>query len=331
MKKFLCSIFLGLLTLSCSDDSKNSQEPVVPETSPGDTGSFERMPYISEVKILGTVPRSLALIGVHLKPTAAVKEANLLDDLYLQVSKESGMTQGLLLGDMNLSCSYASDAELDALDMRQSPSFNWLIPDTAHTNVAETACAYDRIVAVGEGLSGLGEGEVDSRIIAHSDHKPIWTTIDGVRIGAFNTKVFGETKAKDSEALKELAEIVCSGDLILLQEIVTIDTSPVEALLARVRLECGDSFQMKLSERTGTTNYKERFAYFYRPEKIEIMKSYLVTATITDTNKARAPDPLPSPTSATIDCGENPYKTPAGYCYASKEGAKKRVANSCCP
>jgi hypothetical protein len=312
----------------CPGTSKNGLiNSETSETQAAGVSSFERSPFIGVFEIPGSSLGTIGLIGVHLKPTAAVQEANLLDDVYEALEGDPGLPNALLMGDMNLACSYASNTQLQTLDLRVDGRFKWLIPDTADTNVADSVCAYDRIIAVGDGLANIGQGEVDSKTIEHSDHKPVWVIFEGIRIGAFNTKVFGPSKASNTAAMTEIAEIVCSGDIILLQELVSEDLAPINSLLGRVQAECGSGIQMVVSDPTGTTSYKERFAYFYNSTKTNPLEYFLFDQSIQGSDKT-----VPAPTSTTnVDCGTDPYKTPGGYCYATKDGRKKRVANSCCP
>src|SRR5690606_12793220 len=118
----------------------------------------------------------------------------------------------LILGDMNLSCSYASADELAALDTRTDTAFQWAIPDSADTNVADSQCAYDRILARGDVLAGVGQGTVGAAEVQHSDHKPIGLEALGIRFGAYNLEKYGDTKAADAAAVAEIVQIVCGYD-----------------------------------------------------------------------------------------------------------------------
>ena len=55
----------------------------------------------------------------------------------------------IALGDFNASCSFASNDEIDALDLSGADYF-WIVPHSTDTNLASRQCAYDRIVATVE-------------------------------------------------------------------------------------------------------------------------------------------------------------------------------------
>ncbi len=358
LKIFFLVLTCQIACISKVDQNKNSEK--AQENSPSiiPTPAFERSPYIAIFEPADK-PK-FSLIGVHLKPESAVTEANYLDDVYSFVSGKESCEHAAIIGDMNLSCSYASQDEIDSLDIKQDSSYKWLIPDSADTNTAETVCAYDRIIVRGDSISTSPEGEVGSDVIADSDHFPIWAEISGFRVGSFNAKVFGETKSSDEAALQEMAELICSGDIMLIQEIVSESTTPTDLLLNKVTEVCPENqFKIALSDQTGSSSYKERFAYFIRTDKANLVDSYLFPQDeiITAENKpaetketgAEAPNStqstdspstteIPTTSESTTSkpntdpaCGIDPYWTPKMYCYATKDGVKKRVADACCP
>ncbi|XP_011885698.1 PREDICTED: deoxyribonuclease-1 isoform X4 [Cercocebus atys] len=55
----------------------------------------------------------------------------------------------MLMGDFNAGCSYVRPSQWSSIRLRMSPTFQWLIPDTADTTATSTHCAYDRIVVAG--------------------------------------------------------------------------------------------------------------------------------------------------------------------------------------
>lgn len=317
------------------------------DSTPPATG-FERAPFIARATVGGT---DLLFVGHHSKPEAAVQEANWLDEVYTWASAKHGAGNGIILGDLNLSCEYASADQIASLDLRRDTKYHWLVPDSADTNVASTQCAFDRIIAVGDALASAPEATTETADIKHSDHKPVGVDLLGIHVGTFNLQTFGATKAADSAALAEFAGIVCSNDLILLVEFDGDASAPADALLAEVKKECGADHDMKLSDPTGTAGHVERLAYIYRTGKVSVAEAYLfpqASATPTPASgpaqpaapaptpvPAPAPTPAPAPAPApspaiSSDCGTSPYVTPGGYCYATKDGTKKRVADSCC-
>ena len=89
----------------------------------------------------------------------------------------TGEDDFITLGDFNAGCDYASEQDLDDLEL-SGPGFLWVVPHTADTNVSTTrACAYDRIVITGTTLDeylhrwGVDEAFTDNGV---SDHWPVW-------------------------------------------------------------------------------------------------------------------------------------------------------------
>jgi len=284
---------------------------------------------------------TVAVIGAHSKPDAAVAEANWLDDVAAYVIENEAPRDLVIAGDLNLDCDYASQQQLDSLDLRADSSFNWLITDDQDTSVAQASCAYDRIVH--KGPSPVAERGVVARDIRFSDHRPVHATLAGVRIVAHNMQVFGQSKSVSDDALAEIAQIVCDSDLAVLQEIVSADPDVIEPILDAVRSTCGAvEWGHSLSDPVGTTSYKERFLFVFRSGKLSLRKAWLypqadtpattsTTTTTTPTATTSTPSaPQATTTTKSSSCGVAPYVTPGGYCYATFGGSKKRVSGSCC-
>jgi hypothetical protein len=321
--------------------SGNLSTPV-PQTS------FERPPFIALVSSVSYKDRRFALIGAHSKPEAAIPEANWLDDVWEYSSSYFGVSSGAILGDLNLGCDYASSEQMATLDLRTSTKFRWLIADDADTNTADTKCAYDRIIVTGDLFPSYMVGTVGTENIKYSDHYPVSTEVGGIKFAAFNAKVYGEAKSSDDLAVTEVANLVCSSEITLVQEIVGESSAPIEILLSKINSICGPDYKVELSEPVGSTSYKERFAYFYNGSKIIIETAQLFPQTEINSatgnedelnEKENTTPESPSGSQETAktevnasppECGISPYKTPKGYCYATKDGVKKRVADSCC-
>ena len=88
--------------------------------------------------------QELILIGIHVKPDAAVEENNALMDVHSAVEQKWGTDNILIMGDLNADCSYVPN--LPGLAFRTDPRFLWLIGDDVDTTTKSTDCAYDRCV-----------------------------------------------------------------------------------------------------------------------------------------------------------------------------------------
>jgi len=138
--------------------------------------SFQREPWLARFRTQdGTF--TFVLANIHTRPAAAVEEIaalkNVLDWARLQWPDEDDF---IVLGDYNASCDYASDDELNAMDIA-GPDYLWIVPHDADTNLAGSRCAYDRIVATaGAKNDYAGFWDVDRAFASGdvSDHWPVW-------------------------------------------------------------------------------------------------------------------------------------------------------------
>lgn len=137
---------------------------------------FEREPFLAHFKVVkGNF--SFVLSTVHTKPEVTVDEIGALDAVIKWAKqKYSDEDDFIALGDFNASCSYASPAQLDELDIRKN--YRWIIADTVKTNLSTKQCAYDRIVFTTTATSNdyTGNWGVDRCFTSKtiSDHWPVW-------------------------------------------------------------------------------------------------------------------------------------------------------------
>ncbi|XP_019618401.1 PREDICTED: deoxyribonuclease-1-like [Branchiostoma belcheri] len=118
------------------------------ESSGNDT--FAREPYVVWFNSSRTVVQEFVLIPVHTTPDQAVQETDLLYDVYLDAVARWGVDDVMVLGDLNIDCSYVTSGEWDQIRLWTDPRFSWLIGNDADTTVSSTDCAYDRFVVAGE-------------------------------------------------------------------------------------------------------------------------------------------------------------------------------------
>ncbi len=138
---------------------------------------FAREPYTARFKSK-TGKFTFVLVTIHTTPEKAVEETGSLDEVVKWAKlKYAGEKEIIVLGDFNASCTYASPAELDKLDIR-GPNYFWIVPDNAKTNLsAKSDCAYDRFVLTLPAKSYYtGRWGVDSCYTSKtiSDHWPVW-------------------------------------------------------------------------------------------------------------------------------------------------------------
>ncbi|XP_047636636.1 deoxyribonuclease-1 isoform X1 [Phacochoerus africanus] len=111
--------------------------------------TFNREPSVVKFSSPFTQVKEFAIVPLHAAPSDAVAEIDSLYDVYLDVRQKWDLEDIMLMGDFNAGCSYVTASHWSSIRLRESPPFQWLIPDTADTTVSSTHCAYDRIVVAG--------------------------------------------------------------------------------------------------------------------------------------------------------------------------------------
>ena len=147
--------------------------------------SFQREPFQARFSLVnqsgGGSEFDLSLITVHTKPASAMEEINAMGEVATEYLLNHPDEEDLvLLGDFNADCTYASEQDL-ANSALAGGNYTWLVGNDADTTVAQSACAYDRIMTNGD-LSGRLTGTwgidrvFDSSDV--SDHYPVWFDIE---------------------------------------------------------------------------------------------------------------------------------------------------------
>ncbi|KAL3859378.1 hypothetical protein ACJMK2_009601 [Sinanodonta woodiana] len=98
-----------------------------------------------------------------------------------------------------------------------------------------------------------------------------------IKIGAFNMKVFGVSKARNPDVMDVLVKIILRYNIILLLEIKDSTGKAMKQLLQEVNSRAGNRpFTMKISEKLGRSTSKEQYAFLYRTtSEISIKSSYV--------------------------------------------------------
>ena len=145
---------------------------------------FQREPYQARFALLNETGEStafdLSLITVHTKPATAVEEINAMNQVATTYLAEHPDEEDLvLLGDFNADCSYASEYDLSNSELGGG-NYTWIVGNDADTTVAQSSCAYDRILTNGDlsgrltGAWGIDRVFDDNNV---SDHYPVWFDI----------------------------------------------------------------------------------------------------------------------------------------------------------
>uniref|UniRef100_A0A8C9NES4 Deoxyribonuclease n=1 Tax=Serinus canaria TaxID=9135 RepID=A0A8C9NES4_SERCA len=119
---------------------------------PCGTDTLSREPFIVKFSSPTTQVQEFVLVPLHSEPSHAGQEIDALYDVYTDVINKWGTNDMIFLGDFNADCSYVTSSQWPSIRLRSLRACEWLIPDSADTTVADTNCAYDRIVACGTSL-----------------------------------------------------------------------------------------------------------------------------------------------------------------------------------
>jgi endonuclease/exonuclease/phosphatase family metal-dependent hydrolase len=137
---------------------------------------FERAPYLVK---FSQGSYEFSLIGLHAKPNDAVSELNQLLEVYRFVDEHFPGNDAIILGDLNVDCTYVSDHEYENLDLR-TEGFTFNIAKHLDTTVGPSVCAYDNIVSKSDKVkhagifnfkSAFGLSQFDAEAV--SDHFPV--------------------------------------------------------------------------------------------------------------------------------------------------------------
>lgn len=140
---------------------------------------FQREPYLSRFELVDG-HATFVVINIHTRPRSAVSEIAAMEHVFAWAKAHfAGEDTFVAVGDFNAGCGYASEADLDALPIHGT-AYDWVVPHSADTNLADSQCPYDRIViAAPEGNRLVERWGVDrafhDRVI--SDHWPVWVEL----------------------------------------------------------------------------------------------------------------------------------------------------------
>ncbi|XP_060076203.1 deoxyribonuclease-1-like [Ylistrum balloti] len=99
-------------------------------------------------------------------------------------------------------------------------------------------------------------------------------SVTGLRISAFNVRTFGQSKSGKTDVMDILTKIVLRYDIILIQEIRDKAGTAIQKLHQLVN-ENPDriNYNMTISERLGNTISKEQYCYFYRTDRVTVLRA----------------------------------------------------------
>ena len=279
-------LFLWLSVLYSCSSIKNFSEPqtVSPPPVQQPTASvtktladrIQRKPYVAIFQLQGWND-PVMFVGAHARPDAAIDEAEALVEIDVELRDKNTIKNSIVLGDLNLACKYASAKQLRKLNFRKMRQYKWLTDDASDSSSSEKeSCAYDRIIVNGPIEKDAKNSRVLNDIPKISDHFPIAAEILKLTIGTFNLQRYGNTKASSETYLKQLGEVICRFDLILLVELVGKDEGPFAKIVPAAKEVCKRDFKIAYSDLTGSDTYMERFAYVYDHSKVTLQHSFLV-------------------------------------------------------
>lgn len=144
-------------------------------------GRYEREPF---ALIADYGSRKYSFVVLHADPDKVTSElGNLYSDL-AQLSSKSASDNVLILGDLNADCSYLSDKEYEALQIKSDATYSWVIGKDVDTTTGKSDCAYDRILvkgSVSQKSAGVYKYDSDIGSVAASDvsdHYPVEVVLE---------------------------------------------------------------------------------------------------------------------------------------------------------
>lgn len=135
------------------------------DTKHDDQGLMARQPYLAKFK---AGDWEFSLLTAHTSPSINDVELEGLSTFYDEALDHH--TNTVLLGDLNLDCSYLPKGAISLEKHR------WLLPDSFDTTVSKTDCTYDQII-IPQGLKSryAKHRGVDTRVTDDmSDHYLVW-------------------------------------------------------------------------------------------------------------------------------------------------------------
>jgi deoxyribonuclease-1-like protein len=95
-------------------------------------------------------------------------------------------------------------------------------------------------------------------------------TYETIRVASFNIKMFGPSKAANPVVMNQIASIVSQFDVIGLQEVHGTSAESIKALVTLLRTG-GAPFAASVSEKIGTKEYSESYAFLWNEKTIELI------------------------------------------------------------
>lgn len=95
-----------------------------------------------------------------------------------------------------------------------------------------------------------------------------------LKIASFNIQVLGKKKVSNVEVRKVLISIISRYDIIFIQELRDKSGLAIKKLLTEVNKVNKDKYSMVLSNRLGSSSSKEQYVYFYKKNKVKLLKTF---------------------------------------------------------
>jgi endonuclease/exonuclease/phosphatase family metal-dependent hydrolase len=122
------------------------------------------------------------------------------------------------------------------------------------------------LIAAGSVIGALGGGIV---LIG-----PEISTVDSIRVAAFNVRVFGQSKLSQPEVMQVLADVAREFDVIAIQEVRDVSLETPEIFLDLINDESDLSYRAVVGPRLGRSNSKEQYVVYYVHSRVELVHAY---------------------------------------------------------
>jgi deoxyribonuclease-1-like protein len=95
-----------------------------------------------------------------------------------------------------------------------------------------------------------------------------------LKILAFNIQTFGVNKMRDPQVRRILVDILSKGHIHFIQKIVDITGKAIQCLKEELKEKTGKNLRIEISDRLGTSKYKESYAYIYDESIVEVIQTF---------------------------------------------------------
>ncbi|CAG0888808.1 unnamed protein product [Darwinula stevensoni] len=96
-----------------------------------------------------------------------------------------------------------------------------------------------------------------------------------LNIASFNIQRLGKSKLKKSNVVDVIVQILSNYDVVAVQELLDDNGEILNPLVERLNRVSPEPYEAVASDRIGSTSYKEKYLFLYRPSRVELLEESL--------------------------------------------------------